>query len=149
MNLWIASDHAGYKMKEQIKLYLNELQISFIDLGTKSEESVDYPNYAFLLGTEVAADQNNLGILVCGTGIGMSIACNKVRGIRCAKVMNVEETILTRSHNNANVIAISSKSNGEEVKKIVNAFLKTPFSNEERHVRRVNQIADYEKQDGN
>ena len=145
MKIFIASDHAGYDVKELIK---NDLQNEYeiIDLGTTSNESVDYPNYAFNVGTNVVENPTSLGILICGTGIGMSIACNKVKGIRCAKVANASEASLTRLHNNANVIALSSKMDYQELIKCINVFLTTPFSNEERHIRRINKITEYENE---
>ena len=139
----IGSDHAGYELKEKIKNYLNELDYQVIDYGTMVNTSVDYPDYAFKVGESIASKGIQLGILVCKTGIGMSIACNKVKGVRCAKVDNVEEAYLTRFHNNSNVLAISSmNSNALE---IVKTFLETKFSNEERHIRRINKISEYEE----
>lgn len=139
----IGSDHAGYELKEKIKKYLNELDYQVIDYGTMVNTSVDYPDYAFKVGESIASKGIQLGILVCKTGIGMSIACNKVKGVRCAKVDNVEEAYLTRFHNNSNVLAISSMN--PNALEIVKAFLETKFSNEERHVRRINKISEYEE----
>lgn len=139
----IGSDHAGYELKEKIKKYLNELDYQVIDYGTMVNTSVDYPDYAFKVGESIASKGIQLGILVCKTGIGMSIACNKVKGVRCAKVDNVEEAYLTRFHNNSNVLAISSMN--PNVLEIVKTFLETKFSNEERHVRRINKISEYEE----
>ena len=139
----IGSDHAGYELKEKIKKYLNELDYQVIDYGTMVNTSVDYPDYAFKVGESIASKGIQLGILVCKTGIGMSIACNKVKGVRCAKVDNVEEAYLTRFHNNSNVLAISSMN--PNALEIVRTFLETKFSNEERHVRRINKISEYEE----
>ena len=139
----IGSDHAGYELKEKIKKYLNELDYQVIDYGTMVNTSVDYPDYAFNVGESIASKGIQLGILVCKTGIGMSIACNKVKGVRCAKVDNVEEAYLTRFHNNSNVLAISSMN--PNALEIVKTFLETKFSNEERHVRRINKISEYEE----
>lgn len=141
----IASDHAGYEMKENIKSFLIKNNYELEDLGTYSKDSVDYPKYAFELGNSIAGT-NNLGILVCGTGIGMSIACNKVKGIRCAKVSDELEAKLCKEHNNANVIALSSRLDKELVYKIITKYIETPFSKEERHIRRLNQIENYECQ---
>ena len=107
------------------------------------DTSVDYPDYAFKIGESIANKGIKLGILICKTGIGMSIACNKVRGVRCAKVDNVEEAKLTRLHNNSNVIAISALN--KNALEIVKTFLDTEFSNEERHIRRINKITEYEE----
>lgn len=142
MKIFIASDHAGYELKEEVKKHLHKYY-DIEDLGTTSKDSVDYPEYAIKLGERVAKEQA-MGILLCGTGIGMSIACNKVKGIRCAKVDNIEEAKLTRLHNDANVIALSSHISKEDIKKYVDVFLTTPFSNEERHQRRINKIEEYE-----
>ena len=139
----IGSDHAGYELKEKIKEYLNELDYPVIDYGTMVNTSVDYPDYAFKVGESIASKGIQLGILICKTGIGMSIACNKVKGVRCAKVDNVEEAYLTRFHNNSNVLAISSMN--PNALEIVKTFLETKFSNEERHIRRINKISEYEE----
>lgn len=136
----IASDHAGFELKEKLKQELKDYQI--IDYGTMVNTSVDYPDYAFKIGESIANKGIKLGILICKTGIGMSIACNKVRGVRCAKVDNVEEAKLTRLHNNSNVIAISALN--PNALEIVKTFLDTEFSNEERHIRRINKITEYE-----
>lgn len=137
----IASDHAGFELKEKLKQELKDYQI--IDYGTMVDTSVDYPDYAFKIGESIANKGIKLGILICKTGIGMSIACNKVRGVRCAKVDNVEEAKLTRLHNNSNVIAISALN--KNALEIVKTFLDTEFSNEERHIRRINKITEYEE----
>ena len=141
--IFLGADHRGYELKEKIKKYLNELDYQVIDYGTMVNTSVDYPDYAFKVGESIASKGIQLGILVCKTGIGMSIACNKVKGVRCAKVDNVEEAYLTRFHNNSNVLAISSMN--PNALEIVKTFLETKFSNEERHVRRINKISEYEE----
>ena len=141
MKIGIASDHRGVILKEKIKNYLNG-KYQIIDYGTNSIESVDYPQYAYKIGEAVHDKKIDLGILICGTGIGMSIACNKVRGIRCAKINDLEEAILARSHNNINVIALGEKT--QNYKEIINAFLTTDFSNEEKHRRRVEMIDNYD-----
>ena len=120
-----------------------EREYQIIDFGTFSEESVDYPDYAFKVGESIASKGIQLGILVCKTGIGMSIACNKVRGVRCAKVDNVEEATLTRLHNDSNVLAISALN--PNALEIVKTFVQTEFSNEERHIRRIQKISEYEE----
>ena len=136
----IASDHGGYLLKEKIKEELKEF--NFKDYGTYSTESADYPIYAFKLGEAVASGEVKLGIVICTTGIGISIACNKVKGVRCAKVADVHEASMSRLHNNANVVALNSKV--ENPIEIVRTFLTTDFLNEERHIRRINQIKQYE-----
>lgn len=141
MKIGIASDHRGVILKEKIKNYLND-RYQIIDYGTNSIESVDYPQYAYKIGESVRDNKIDLGILICGTGIGMSIACNKVKKVRCAKVTTKEEAFLARSHNNANVIALSE--NVTNYKEIIDTFLTTDFSNEEKHIRRVEMIDNYD-----
>ena len=141
MKIGIASDHRGVILKEKIKNYLNN-RYQIIDYGTNSIESVDYPQYAYKIGESVRDNKIDLGILICGTGIGMSIACNKVKKVRCAKVTTKEEAFLARSHNNANVIALSE--NVTNYKEIIDTFLTTDFSNEEKHIRRVEMIDNYD-----
>lgn len=143
MKISIANDHNGVKIKENLKKYLVGLGHEIIDFGSNEGENADYPDYAFKVGKSVVSNETNLGILICGTGIGMSIACNKVNGVRCAKVSNIEEARLTKQHNNANVIAISSKCPMWKLKKMVKVFIETPFSNEERHIRRNGLIDKY------
>lgn len=142
----IASDHAGYEAKKEIISFLNEQGYKVNDYGTYINESVDYPYYAFKVGEAIATKGINKGILICKTGIGMSIACNKVKGIRCAKVDNLEEARLTREHNNSNVIALSALKNIEELKKIIKVFLETDFSNDQKHINRISKITLYEEQ---
>jgi len=142
MKIAIASDHRGYELKEYIKKNIKELD--FIDLGTNTSKSGDYPDYAFKLG-EYVVKNNCLGIVICGSGIGISIACNKVKGIRCAKVNSIKDTKYTRHDNNANVISLSSEINKDRVLKMVRTFVTEEFSNEERHIRRINKISEYEK----
>lgn len=141
----IASDHAGYDTKEQLKKFLKENNYKVEDLGTNSKESVDYPDFAIKLANRVIKEKT-LGILICGTGIGMSIACNKVKGIRCAKVSDELEAKLCKEHNNANVIALSSRLPQSLCNSIVKIYLETPFSNDERHIRRLDKISKYECQ---
>ena len=140
MKIGIASDHRGVILKEKIKNYLNE-KYKIIDYGTNSIESVDYPEYAFKVGEDIRDNKIDLGILICGTGIGMSIACNKVKKVRCAKVTTKEEAYLARQHNNANVIALSE--NVTNYKEIIDTFLTTEASKEEKHQRRVAMIDNY------
>ncbi len=141
MKIGIASDHRGVFLKEKIKNYLSD-NYNIIDYGTNSIESVDYPIYAYKIGEAIKDKQIDLGILICGTGIGMSIACNKVKGVRCAKVNNNEEAFFAKSHNNANVIALSEKITN--YREILDTFLTTDFSSEEKHHRRVEMIDNYD-----
>lgn len=143
MKIGFASDHRGYQLK---KYLIEELEKNYEieDYGTYSEESVDYPDYAFILGEKVVNKNVDFGVAICGSGIGISIACNKVKGIFCAKVSNKEEAYYTRNDNNSNIVAFSEKTNKEEALEIVKTFVETPFSNEERHLRRINKIKEYE-----
>ena len=144
MKIGIASDHQGYKLKTKLINYLKKQNIELIDYGTHNEENTDYTSYAFKIGEEVVNKNIDKGILICGSGIGMSIACNKVRGIRCAKVSNKDEAYMTRRDNDANVIAISKKLSLWNAKRIINTFLNTEFSNIERYNKRLNMIKEYE-----
>lgn len=142
MKLGIASDHRGYKLKEQIK---NELDIEIIDYGTYSSESCDYPDFAFKLGEAVVNKEVDYGIAICGSGIGISIACNKVKGVRCAKVSDSEEAHVTRLDNNSNIVAFSERVPLDEAIDIINTFINTEYSSEEKHHRRVDKIIKYEE----
>ena len=145
MKIGIACDHNGIKLKSEIINYLKSTNYDIIDYGPKTlNPQDDYPDYAFKLGEAIKEKKVEYGILICGTGIGMSIACNKVKGVRCAKVNTIKETKLTRIDNNANVIAFSKDLNFEKIKRIIEVFLTTPFSSEERHHRRVEKITKYE-----
>lgn len=143
MKIGIVSDHRGYELKKELVKELTNYEL--IDYGTYSTESVDYPDYAFLLGDKVVKKEVDYGIAICGSGIGISIACNKVNGIRCAKVNTVLDAKMTRLDNDANVIALSAKTNKNDAIELINTFLETSFSNEERHINRINKIKNYEE----
>lgn len=143
MKIGIVSDHRGYELKKELVKELTNYEL--IDYGTYSTESVDYPDYAFLLGDKVVKKEVDYGIAICGSGIGISIACNKVNGIRCAKVNTVLDAKMTRLDNDANVIALSAKTNKNDAIELINTFLETNFSNEERHINRINKIKNYEE----
>ena len=143
MKVGIVSDHRGYELKTQILRNMKEYEL--IDYGTFSTESVDYPDYAFKLGRKIVEKEIEYGIAICGSGIGISIACNKVKGIRCAKVSTKEEAYYTRNDNDANIVAFSAETTLEEAISIITKFLETPFSNEERHIKRINKIKKYEE----
>lgn len=136
----IASDHRGLKMKQKLTNYLSKKGYTVIDLGPTLKGTVDYPEFAFALAKTIKKGDVPKGILICGSGIGMSIAANRVKGIRCAKVNNVKEVKYTRKDNDANVIAISSKIPGFRAKDIVDAFLNTNFSGKERHQKRIEML---------
>ena len=136
MRVAIGADHAGFELKETIKQTLDELQIAYKDFGTFSDDSVDYPDYAAKVGRAVAAGEFDRGILVCGTGIGMAIAANKIAGVRAAPVVDLESARLARSHNNANVLAIGARVTApERALDLVRTFFKTDFEGG-RHERR-------------
>lgn len=144
MKIGIVSDHRGYELKQKIIEELTNLNYEIVNYGTNSEKSVDYPDYAFILGENIVNQNVNFGVAICGSGIGISIACNKVKGIRCAKVANEQEAQITRNDNNANIVAFSSEVSLETALNIVTKFVNTPFSNEERHQKRIDKITNYE-----
>lgn len=144
MKIGLASDHRGYKLKNNLIEYLKD-NYEVIDYGTYSEESTDYPDFAFTLGKNIVEKNVDFGVAICGSGIGISIACNKVRGIRCAKVDSIEDVIATRNDNDSNIVAFSEKMPLEKAKEIVETFIKTPCSMEEKHVRRRNKIKLFEE----
>ena len=142
MKIGIASDHRGYNTKELLKEVMSSYEI--VDYGTDSEESTDFPIYAKKLGNGILSGEVDYGIAICGTGIGMSIALNKMKGIYCAKVCSSSEARLSRSHNNANVIAISEEISIEDATMIVNEFINTPFSNVNKYIKRNDMIKEME-----
>lgn len=146
MKIGIASDHRGYELKEQLKEKLKKDSYQIIDYGTNSTVSVDYPDYAFTLGENVVKGNVDYGVAICGSGIGISIACNKVKGIRCAKVSNKEEAKVTRIDNNSNIVAFGEKTSLNEAIEIIKTFVNTEESSLEKHQRRVKKILDYEEQ---
>ena len=142
MKIGIASDHRGYNLKEQIK---NISNYEITDYGTNSTESCDYPDYAYKLSQGVLNNEVDFGIAICGSGIGISIACNKVKGIRCAKVSTPEEATYTRNDNDSNIVAFSEQTDLQTALQIIDKFINTPFSNEEKHLRRINKIKEIEE----
>ena len=136
----IASDHAGYNLKEFIKNSLISKNVSIFDLGPFEDKSVDYPDYAKKLAKRVKAKKSDVGILICGSGTGMAISANKIKDIRAAVCYNKISTTLSRQHNNANIIALGSRLTKKELSlKLVEIFLKTKFEGG-RHLRRVKKI---------
>jgi len=136
----LGADHAGFEYKEKIKALLQSMNVPFEDYGTASADSTDYPDYAHSVAEAVAAGRAEFGILVCGTGIGMSIVANKHNGIRASNVESVDAAKLARQHNNANVLALGARlTPWEKAKEIIAAFLATPFEGG-RHQRRVDKI---------
>ena len=144
MKVAIASDHGGIRIREEIKKLMDEMGIEYIDLGCECETSVDYPDYAIPVAEKVANGEVDRGILICGTGIGMSIAANKVKGIRCALCHDVYSAILTRQHNDSNILAMGERVIGPGLaREIAKVWLTTEFEGG-RHARRVEKIAQYE-----
>lgn len=137
----IACDHAGPALKEELKAMLTEMGYTYKDFGTNTEASVDYPVYASRAARAVASGECDKGILICGTGIGISITANKVKGVRCALCSEPVSAALTRQHNNANMVAMGARIIGPELaKEIVKTFLTTEFEGGERHERRIGLI---------
>ena len=144
MKIGITNDHRGYQKKQFLTNYLKELGYTIIDYGSDSEESVDFPDYAKKLGIAIQNNEVKLGIAICGTGIGMSITLNKIKGIYCAKVSTTSEARLARSHNNANAIALGEDVPIESILEIVDNFINTPFSNINKYIKRNDMIKEME-----
>jgi len=146
MKIAIGSDHAGFELKEQLRERLAARGLEVVDFGTDSPASTDYPDYAAKVGHEVAAGAADRGILVCSSGVGMSIAANKVHGVRAALGYNPDEVRFTRAHNNANVIAFGARyTTLDQADEMIGIFLDTPFDGG-RHQRRVDKIAALENE---
>ena len=146
MRVIIASDHAGLRLKEKVKKYLARKKIEYEDLGTESFTSVDYPDYALKVAEKVAKNKNTRGILICGTGTGMTIAANKVKGIRAVAAYDAYSAKMSRIDNDTNVLGLRGRFFPlEKIKKIITVWLDTPFSREKRHERRIKKIRDYER----
>ena len=139
----IGSDHGGFELKEKLMEHLSERGLEYKDFGTYSSASCDYPVYAKAVARAVASGECDRGILICGTGIGVSMTANKVRGIRAALCGDCFSAEATRQHNDANVLCMGARVVGEGLAlKIADTFLDTPFSNDERHIRRISMIED-------
>ncbi|MBD1383500.1 ribose 5-phosphate isomerase B [Metabacillus arenae] len=148
MKVAIASDHGGITIRKVITSLMDEMNIDYVDLGCKCNTSVDYPDYAILVAEKVASREFQRGILICGTGIGMSIAANKVKGVRCALVHDTFSARATREHNDTNILAIGERVIGEGLARdIAKIWLTTPFEGG-RHANRVNKIIAFEETHG-
>lgn len=145
MKIGFASDHRGYSLKRNLIEYFSEQGIDCFDVGAFNEEKSDYPLYAFKLGEKISSKSYNFGVAICASGIGISIAANKVKGVRAAKVDTVYEAKMTRIDNDANVVAFGSSMELIKAIEIVNTFINTEREDSERHDRRVNLISDYEE----
>ena len=138
--IFISSDHAGYKLKEEIKSHLSKKKISFLDIGPHNDNRVDYPDFAHKVARKVKANKNNIGILVCGSGMGMNIAANRHKNIRAAQCFNLRSTKLSRLHNDANIITLGSRLLSKKLAlSCVIAFLHTKFEGG-RHLKRIKKI---------
>ena len=147
MKIAIGCDHGGINLKPILLKYLEEKGIEYKDFGCFSNESTDYNDYALLVGNAVAKGDCDLGVLICGTGIGMSIMANKIKGVRCGHCHDVFSAKMTRLHNDANVLALGERVVGPGLfLEIVDAFISTPFSFDERHQRRVDKIKALEEE---
>lgn len=141
MKIAIGSDHAGYKLKEIIKAFLKRKKIEFKDFGTNSEASCDYPDLAFPVAKAVARGEFDRGILICGSGVGVTITANKVKGIRAVNAYDTYTAKQSREHGDCNVLCLAGrKLTRAKATKIVDVWLKTEFSGDERHLRRIKKI---------
>ena len=142
----LGCDHGGFDLMQEVMAHLDQRGIEYKNFGTFTKESCDYPEYAKLVANAVVDGTCEKGILICGTGIGMSIVANKVKGVRCAHCHDIYSAKMTRLHNDTNVLAFGERVIGAGLMvDIVDTFLKTEFSNEERHIRRVQKIKDLEE----
>ena len=144
MKIGIGVDHRGFIKKQFVIDFLSEKGYDVIDYGTDNNESVDYPDFAFKVAEDVRDKKLNYGIVMCANGIGVSIAANKVKKVRCAKVSNVDEARHSRLDNDCNMIALGSDLEDELIKEILTAFLKTEFKGEERFIRRIGKLDNYD-----
>lgn len=145
MKIYIAADHKGVELKKQVIDYLEKNNINVIDIGLENYELDDYPDFAFKVCEKVIENKDNLGILICGNGIGMSIAANKVKGIRAARAVTVDDAFKAKNHNGANVIALSSEVDLATTKEIIDMFLVSKSATDDRFKRRISKIESYEK----
>ncbi len=143
----LGADHAGYEYKEKLKKYLENKGFTLEDYGAfKEDKEDDYPDFAIKVGERVSMGKDSLGILICGSGAGMAIAANKVKGIRAVEAYDLYSAKMSKQHNNANILGLGArKLSFDKMKKIVDIWLNTNFTGEKRHIRRLNKIASYEK----
>ncbi len=147
MRIAIGADHAGFEYKDAVIQMLQQRKIDVTDFGTSNLQSTDYPIYAFRVAKAVQSKTVDYGILICGTGVGMSIAANKVRGIRAGVAQSDFAARAIKEHNDANVICLGSRTNSlEEVLSFIQIYLDTEFSGGERHSKRIHMISDYEEE---
>jgi len=148
LKIYIASDHAGFEVKEKLKIYFNKKKLNYIDVGPFAyKENDDYPDYAFKVARVVAKNHGSKGVLVCGTGAGMAIAANKVKGIRAAEAYDEYSARMSRKDNDSNIVTFAARDlSFDKIKKMINVWINTPFSKEERHNRRIRKILHFENQ---
>lgn len=144
MKIGIGNDHHGVLLKQKLTKYLTDKGYNVVDYGSNDEEMVDYCDYAFKVGEAVGDNKIDYGILLCNTGIGMSIAANKVKGVRCGHVNNLYDAEMTRRDNNANVIALSARLDIKDLESILDKFLTTEYMSIERYNRRIEKIDNYD-----
>lgn len=147
MTLGLACDHRAYEVKEELKKLLDEYDL--IDYGCFSSERIDYPEYSFKLSNAVINKEIDLGIVMCGTGIGVSIACNKVKGIRCAKIDNENDAKSAKEHNNANILAFGSHHEIKKIKEMIRIFINSTFNTDPSYKIRIEQVEKYENNNVN
>ena len=145
MTLGFASDHRGFKLKDELIKYFSDLGYTIIDYGTSNSLSCDYPDYAYKLGEGINNHEVDYGVAICGSGIGISIALNKIKGVYCAKVSNEEEAMYTRLDNNTNCVSFGEKTSFENAIRIVKTFVTTEYSNLEKHNRRIAKVKEIEE----
>ena len=144
MKLFIAADHLGVEVKNELIEYLKSNEIEALEIGMPNIELDHYPDFAFKLGKLVRENENSLGILICGNGVGMSIAANKVQGIRCVRAVDSDDAFKGKNHNGANVLAIGANLGIEQIKEIVDTFISTKPATIDRYLNRINKIIKYE-----
>ena len=145
----VAADHAGFPLKEKVRRYLADKGYEVTDYGTNSPDSVDYPDYAEKVATQVAAKDADFGVLICGTGIGSQIAANRIPGVRACVCHECYSARISRAHNDANLLCLGARVIGVELaKELVRIWLAEPFSGEERHARRLAKIAALDRERG-
>jgi len=144
MKLYIAADHLGVEIKKELIDYLKSNDIEPLEVGISNTDLDDYTDFAFALCRLVSRDENALGILICGNGIGMSIAANKVRGIRCVRAVDTDDAFKGKNHNGANVLSVGANLGIENIKEIVDTFISTKPATIDRYLTRINKIINYE-----
>ena len=144
MKIGVASDHLGFTLKQNLTEKLRQTGYNVVDYGCSSKEICDYPDYGFILGEAVRDGKIDYGIAICGSAIGISIACNKVKDVRCAKVSNVEEVIHGKGRDHVNVIALNGDTKINDALDMIESLILTPYEKEERYFNRIKKIEDYE-----